>query len=188
MTIHAHPRRASTPPMPAVARILARYDRASLESFLSVAIDLLDTMDGDPDFEEDDPPEDSDVDRCPAHDDDPAFWASDNEPGDPDDREDSDQDCCEAADDGCGAVWRNGQLRYGSERDEPLEEFSEEEVRAEHCHRIQRTRCTPVVRMISCYWGAPRTPWIERYRLEIEPSVPTFRHLRQRKPFQRRKL
>ncbi|OJY68608.1 MAG: hypothetical protein BGP16_05005 [Sphingobium sp. 66-54] len=41
--------------MPAVAAILARYDRASLEAFLSVAIDLLDAMDGDPDVEDDDP-------------------------------------------------------------------------------------------------------------------------------------
>lgn len=38
-------------PMPAVARILSRYDRAKLEAFVSVAIDLLDVMDGDPDAE-----------------------------------------------------------------------------------------------------------------------------------------
>jgi len=43
------------PHIPTVTSILARYDRASLEAFLSVAIDLLDTMDGDPDIEEDDP-------------------------------------------------------------------------------------------------------------------------------------
>jgi len=49
--IDAHPHPAAIPPMPAVARILARYDRRSLEAFLSVAIDLLDTMDGDPDIE-----------------------------------------------------------------------------------------------------------------------------------------
>ena len=38
-------------PMPAVARILARYDRDKLEAFISVAIDLIDTLDGphDPD-------------------------------------------------------------------------------------------------------------------------------------------
>jgi hypothetical protein len=29
--------------MPAVARILSRYDRRSLEAFLTIAIDLLDT-------------------------------------------------------------------------------------------------------------------------------------------------
>lgn len=40
-----------TPPMPAVARILARYERPQLEAFLAIAIDLLDTMDPDPDME-----------------------------------------------------------------------------------------------------------------------------------------
>jgi len=45
------------PPMPAVARILARFDRPTLESFLSVAIDLLDVMAGDPEAEESDPAE-----------------------------------------------------------------------------------------------------------------------------------
>ena len=45
----------TTPPMPAVARILARYDRPKLEAFISVAIDLLDVLAGDPDAEEDDP-------------------------------------------------------------------------------------------------------------------------------------
>lgn len=42
------------PPMPAVARILARFDRPQIEAFLAVAIDLLDTIDGDPDAEEPD--------------------------------------------------------------------------------------------------------------------------------------
>lgn len=42
----------SAPPMaPAVMRILGRYDRAALVSFISVAIDLLDVVDGDPDVE-----------------------------------------------------------------------------------------------------------------------------------------
>ena len=39
-------------PMPAVARILSRFDRPALESFLSVAIELLGVMDGDPDDSE----------------------------------------------------------------------------------------------------------------------------------------
>lgn len=43
-----------TPPMPAVARILARYERPQLEAFLTIAIDLLDTMDPDPDLEQED--------------------------------------------------------------------------------------------------------------------------------------
>lgn len=39
------------PPMPAVARILSRFDRAQLEGFISVAIDLADALDGDADLE-----------------------------------------------------------------------------------------------------------------------------------------
>ncbi len=35
------------PPMPAVARILARHDRQHLAAFIAVAIDLCDAMDGD---------------------------------------------------------------------------------------------------------------------------------------------
>lgn len=49
------------PPAP-VLRLLARHSRAELEGFITVAIDLLDVADGDPDCEpdadreEDDPP------------------------------------------------------------------------------------------------------------------------------------
>ena len=39
------------PPMPAVARILARFTREELHGFIAVAIDLADTMDGDADLE-----------------------------------------------------------------------------------------------------------------------------------------
>lgn len=48
-----HP--AALPPMPAVQRVLLRYarhDRETLEAFLSVAIDLLDLVDGDIDRED----------------------------------------------------------------------------------------------------------------------------------------
>lgn len=48
------------PPMPAIARILSRFDRAQLEGFIAVAIDLADAMDGDPDLEDDDPAEEDD--------------------------------------------------------------------------------------------------------------------------------
>ena len=39
------------PPMPAVARILSRYDRGKLAAFVTVAIDLLDVLEGDSDRE-----------------------------------------------------------------------------------------------------------------------------------------
>jgi len=42
-----------TAPMPAVARILARFERGQIEAFLAVAIDLLDVIDGDADKEDD---------------------------------------------------------------------------------------------------------------------------------------
>jgi hypothetical protein len=44
-------RPAPVPPMPAVARVLARYDRAQLAGFIEVAVGLLDVLDGDPDGE-----------------------------------------------------------------------------------------------------------------------------------------
>ena len=40
------------PPMPAIARILSRFDRAQLEGFISIAIDLADAMDGDANLED----------------------------------------------------------------------------------------------------------------------------------------
>ena len=42
-------------PMPAVARILARFERDQLAGFIAVALDLLDTLDGPEDAEDDDP-------------------------------------------------------------------------------------------------------------------------------------
>lgn len=39
-------------PMPAVMRILAHFDRETLEAFISAAIGLLDVVDGDPEAEE----------------------------------------------------------------------------------------------------------------------------------------
>ena len=41
------------PPMPAVTRILARFQRDQLAGFIAVALDLIDTLDGDADLEED---------------------------------------------------------------------------------------------------------------------------------------
>ncbi len=57
------PMPGASPPMPAVARILSRHDRDKLSAFITVAIDLLDVLDGDADLE------DSDEDRCEAGDD-----------------------------------------------------------------------------------------------------------------------
>ena len=45
----------TTLPMPAVTRILARFERDQLAGFIAVALDLLDTLDGPEDAEDDDP-------------------------------------------------------------------------------------------------------------------------------------
>lgn len=45
-----HPR--AIPPMPAVARILSRFDREAIEHFVEIAIDLADALDGDAEAEE----------------------------------------------------------------------------------------------------------------------------------------
>lgn len=61
------------PPMPAVTRILARFDRPQVEAFIEVAIAMLDTLDGDADLEVDDRGGEtlaiSDADECPEDDD-----------------------------------------------------------------------------------------------------------------------
>jgi hypothetical protein len=44
-----HP--AAMPRIPAVTRILSQFERPQLEGFISVAISLLDALDGDPDEE-----------------------------------------------------------------------------------------------------------------------------------------
>jgi len=43
----------ASPPPAAIMRVLSRYDRPRLAAFVTVAIDLLDTLDGDPDLEPD---------------------------------------------------------------------------------------------------------------------------------------
>ena len=42
----------ASPPLIAVARVLGRFDRSTLEAFLTVAVELLDVADGDADLEE----------------------------------------------------------------------------------------------------------------------------------------
>lgn len=95
------------PPAPTVLRILARHDREHLAAFITVAIDLMDAMDGDIDAENATDLEDdfqlshiahqsiasapgcpvADSDRCDARDDDLGAYLGDNMPGDADDAE-----------------------------------------------------------------------------------------------------
>ena len=42
----------ASPPLIAVARVLGRFDRSTLEAFMTVAVEMLDLADGDADLEE----------------------------------------------------------------------------------------------------------------------------------------
>lgn len=99
MATNPHPFPNNLPPMPAIARILSRFDRAQLEGFISVAIDLADAMDGDENLEDGGDAEQASWGNAPtqlgmiahcmdwhhddAEDDDPAGGAIDDEPHDP---------------------------------------------------------------------------------------------------------
>ena len=67
MATHAHntgaPHRARFIPLPpaAISRALSRFDREQLSGFIAVAIDLLDSADGDPDLELDGDELDGDI-------------------------------------------------------------------------------------------------------------------------------
>lgn len=111
-------------PMPAVARILARHTRANVEAFIAIAIDLLDTFDGSPDAEDDDPGEvvGDEQDAAwiewtalhPATRRGPAPLAGDE------DSEDDDQDTCLTADDqgSAGGRWFDTDGWPGDDQDE----------------------------------------------------------------------
>lgn len=73
-TLHYLP--SAMPPMPAVAHILAQYDRQKLSGFIEVAIGLLDAMDPDPDIEANG----DELDGASAEDD---FWPHSNWKGEP---------------------------------------------------------------------------------------------------------
>jgi hypothetical protein len=85
--------------MPAVARILARFDRERLAGFIEVAIGLLDVMEPDPDSEDSETGSSLVDDRGKFLGDDytASKFDDDCEPDDPD--EDGDMDCCMAGDD-----------------------------------------------------------------------------------------
>jgi hypothetical protein len=51
MITQFHARRRVETPLPALAATMAKFDRATLEGFVEVAIAVLDCTDGDPDVE-----------------------------------------------------------------------------------------------------------------------------------------
>lgn len=104
-------RPAPLPPMPAIARILALYQRDQLAGFIEVAIGLLDLADGDPDIE----PNGDELDGTGGEDDfmDHAHAG----PGCPV----SDPDACAAGDDNLDdwALGRFDPIREDDEDDDP---------------------------------------------------------------------
>lgn len=89
-------------PMPAVARILSRFDRQQLEGFIAVAIDIADALDGDPEAEGASWPEDL---RAEA-----GLQLPDDFEADDDDEDDDPQGQCD--EDGINTTY--GNLKYGA--------------------------------------------------------------------------
>jgi hypothetical protein len=194
-----HPR--YTPPMPAVTRILSRFDRPQIEGFIAVAIELLDTFDGDSDSEPITVPEDlraefdntvpdeieangDELDGNPAEDD---FWPH-AEPLDGSagcvfsDGNEIEDDCCEAGDDGCAPKWLHGQTHWGAHADEEYAKPAIADATAYHEQkaRIQRDR-TYRVRQRCLIDGRISYEPTSTRRLFIEPTTPTKRQLLTRK-------
>lgn len=96
------------PPALTVAEVMRHHSRDSLAAFVAVAIDLIDSFDGDADVEDDDPSGQYNEDEYtgPAPKGDGAGCPL------------SDNDFCSAGDDGCGAIYRDGILRWGSVHEE----------------------------------------------------------------------
>ena len=115
------------PPMPAVSRVMAQFDRSQVEAFVEVAIAFMDLFDGDADLE---PESDRGVDddgeqatwptnlsqasngaNCMAWDNDDA---EDDDPDHEHDGREMEEDRCLAGDDGCGPFVRHGFVHWGS--------------------------------------------------------------------------
>lgn len=130
------------PPMPAVARILSRYDRPKVEAFIAVALDLLDVLDGDADAELDGDDADGDF-----AEDEPAarFARLGNGPGciigDPDEAAD-DQGCDDINDDREQEEWLIPS--FGIDQTNLPEQHAlgtERSLMQPHLARIRQTRC-----------------------------------------------
>jgi hypothetical protein len=121
MSVHQHPTAAIAPPAAAM-RVLERFERRELEGFIAVAIDLLDTMAGDPEAEEDDDPGQCDEDELNtdlsrAFSGEPGCPISDPDMGAEDYACDPEEDQCTAGDDGCGPVLVHGHVHWGAGED-----------------------------------------------------------------------
>ena len=96
------------PRAPAAARILAQFDRPTLEGFIAVAIGVLDAIDGDPDVELNGDERDFSV----------AGWAPGRHGAADEDVEDDDP--AEEDDDSGGNVEDDGEPDHDAEREEGI--------------------------------------------------------------------
>ena len=159
----------ATPPMPAVARILARFEREQLAGFIAVALDLIDTLDGDPDLENATDLEDDFALSRQALSYDTGPGCATTDTGEEDDNDSGVEDDPKGIDpeEDLGA----------EERGEP-EDWQEPPVADPDAHReqmlrIQQTRCFPLLDR--------STRRINGHMLLVEPTVPTKGQLLRRK-------
>lgn len=165
----------AVPPMPAVARILSRFDRWQVEGFIAVALDLLDTFDGEADFENATDVED-DFALSPnaiGYDTGPGCPASDT-------GEDHDEDT--GVEDSPLGI--DPEEDFGGEELGEREEYTEPEVadeheRAKHLRRIRRSRCL-ALRERDWRTGLRDGP-VSGWMLLHEPTVPGVRAVLKRK-------
>ena len=127
------------PAMPAIARILSRFTRDDLDGFISVALDLLDTLDGDPEAEENDLEDGFALSAhaqgfCAGIPGDPtADAAEDDDAGEDDDpAEDDDSDYCTANEDNAFAFSRGIAMGWD-------DTASDDEAEPDYCRNKRPT-------------------------------------------------
>lgn len=166
----------ATAPMPAIARILSRFERDQLAGFIAVAIDLIDAFDGPEDDEDNADHEASDGDdRDQAH----PEWtslratqrrAAHNSLAGEEDDEDGDPDTgVEDGPRGFDPETDFGAEELGEREDCAPGECSDPIARSEQRERIRQTRCDKIVYRNSWhgYGGGQQV----EYRLKTPPTL-----------------
>ena len=130
-------------PMPAVALVLSRYDRATLGSFIEVAIGLMDVADGDENIEPNGDEQDC---SGAAEEDTPEIDTLARGFGNPEDAEEDDEDC--GTDEGEPDYRHRRRHRRGqggagcsiSDQDFGAEEIGEQEYGTTATYGIDQTK------------------------------------------------
>ena len=169
---------STMPPMPAVARILARFERVQLAGFVAVALDLIDTMDGDPDDEDNADREASDGDdRDQAHPEWSSLRATQRRAphnilaGEEDDEDDDPDTGVEDGPRGFDPETDFGAEELGEREDCAPGECSDPIARSEQRERIRQTRCNKIVYHNSWhgYGGGQQVEYRLREQGPIDP-------------------